>query len=379
VYRYKKVLSGNFKRKDVEGISYIVAEEKDIKPRQIEFSDSHKSELIEQFISMDFMNIDEILGFTKKYGPIFSMGLEAFKASAEALGQKLPVDLDEIYPLKEMFSFSEYDFKYFHELVINIWNLQNDIAKKGHDKKILWDFFQLVFQPYGWCEPYPRFLGLPSDKPLAMFAELYHEIMGGEINSDQTSNFLAVILRELGVHLGLKTIKIKGKDIECDKIKLSDKYKKYLEDIDFYLLIYIMVEIRGTGIFDYLECDFEEFSRKFNLKNINDDIFQKIRNLGGVLICDIINDYISSTGLSINENGDFVMEIGDKFLMNIIFDELAVLCQFYETRKCKFRKCHKYFIAKKGKEKNYCCKDCADKEIKYQIREVRRSKRERSC
>ena len=90
------------------------------------------------------MNIDEILGFTKKYGPIFSMGLEAFKASAEALGQKLPVDLDEIYPLKEMFSFSEYDFKYFHELVINIWNLQNDIAKKGHDKKILWDFFQLV-------------------------------------------------------------------------------------------------------------------------------------------------------------------------------------------------------------------------------------------
>ncbi len=70
------------------------------------------------------------------------------------------------------------------------------------------------------------------------------------------------------------------------------------------------------------------------------------------------------------------MEIGDKFLMNIIFDELAVLCQFYETRKCKFRKCHKYFIAKKGKEKNYCCKDCADKEIKYQIQEGRRSKKE---
>lgn len=68
-----------------------------------------------------------------------------------------------------------------------------------------------------------------------------------------------------------------------------------------------------------------------------------------------------------------------EFLMNIIFDELVVLCQFYEIRKCKFRKCHKYFIAKKGKEKNYCCKDCADKEIKYQIREGRRSKRERSC
>lgn len=73
------------------------------------------------------------------------------------------------------------------------------------------------------------------------------------------------------------------------------------------------------------------------------------------------------------------MEIGDKFLLNIIFDELVVLCQFYEVRKCKFRKCHKYFIAKKGKQKNYCCKDCVDKEIKYQIRQGARSKKERQC
>lgn len=378
MYRYKKVLAGNFKRKDVEGISYIVAEEKDIKPRQIEFSDSHKSELIEEFISMDFMNIDEILGFTKKYGPIFSMGLEAFKASAEALGQKLPVDLDEIYPLKEMFSFSEYDFKYFHELVINIWNLQNDIAKKGHDKKILWDFFQLVFQPYGWCEPHPGFLGLPSDKPLAMFAELYHETIGGKINSDGVKNLGFVILRELGIDVGVKIFSLKGKGNEYEYIVLPDKFKKCL-DGNFVSLIYLLNEIRETGVFDYLECDFEEFKSSINLKNINDDIFQTVRYLGRILICDIVNDYITSTSLSINEYGDFVMEIGDKFLMNIIFDELAVLCQFYETRKCKFRKCHKYFIAKKGKEKNYCCKDCADKEIKYQIREGRRSKRERSC
>lgn len=39
------------------------------------------------------------------------------------------------------------------------------------------------------------------------------------------------------------------------------------------------------------------------------------------------------------------------FLLNIIFDELVVLFQFYEIRKCIFRKCHKYFIAKRGKEK----------------------------
>lgn len=71
MYCYKKVLSGNFKRKKVGPISYIVAEKKDISPRQIEFSDSHKSELIEEFISMDFVNIDEILEFTKKCGPIF--------------------------------------------------------------------------------------------------------------------------------------------------------------------------------------------------------------------------------------------------------------------------------------------------------------------
>lgn len=234
---------------------------------------------------------------------------------------------------------------------------------------------QLLFQPYGWCEPYPQFLGQPSDKPLAMFAELYHETIGGKINLDGVKNLEFIILRELGIDVGIRIFSLKGKGNKYEDIVLPDKFKK-CQDGNFVSLIYILNETRETGIFDYLECDFEEFKSSINLKNTNDDIFQTVRYLGRILICDIVNDYITSTSLSINENGDFVMEIGDKFLMNIIFDELAVLCQFYETRKCKFRKCHKYFIAKKGKEKNYCCKDCADKEIKYQIQEGRRSKKE---
>ncbi len=111
MYRYKKVLSGNFKRKEVRTISYIVEEKKDISPRQIEFSDSQKSKLIEEFISKDFINIDEILEFTKKYGPIFSMRLEAFKASVEAKGDNYLLEVDEDYQLKEIFASSEYEFR----------------------------------------------------------------------------------------------------------------------------------------------------------------------------------------------------------------------------------------------------------------------------
>lgn len=99
--------------------------------------------------------------------------------------------------------------------------------------------------------------------------------------------------------------------------------------------------------------------------------FELIRTLGLTLICDIINDYISKLSLSVDENFNLIKESLDSWLISMIFDELVVLCQYYETRKCKFRKCNKYFIAKKGKEKNYCCKNCADKEIKYRKREGR--------
>lgn len=112
-----------------------------------------------------------------------------------------------------------------------------------------------------------------------------------------------------------------------------------------------LTELWDTKVFDYLDCSFEEFKINVDFQNIADEMFQIVRNLGKILICDIVNRYITSPVLCINEKGDFVMEIGDKFLLNIIFDELVVLCQFHEVRKCKFRKCRKYFIAKKGKQK----------------------------
>lgn len=291
-----------------------------------------------------------------------SIGLEVFKESGKAQGISLSADIDKIYPFQEVFTFPEYLFKYFHELVINIWELQNDITQRRHDEKLFWDFFQLVFQPYGWCDFDTKYLGIKSDMPLAMFAEFYHEMV-----------------EEVFAKIGEKGVAMFTDVFIYAKTEIPDKYKKCLKDQDFLNLINIILAFSGIGIFDSLECSFEEFQIKFMFKNIDDEMFQRIHNLGKVLICDTVNEYITSPVLSINEKGNFVMEIGDKFLMNIIFDELVVLCQFYEIRKCKFRKCHKYFIAKKGKEKNYCCKDCADKEIKYQIREGRRSKRERSC
>lgn len=113
----------------------------------------------------------------------------------------------------------------------------------------------------------------------------------------------------------------------------------------------IIINLWDTEIFNYLDCSFDEFKISVELESINDTMIQTIRDLGRILICDIVNEYITSPSLCINEKGDFVMEIGDKYLLNIIFDELVVLCQFYEIRKCKFRKCHKYFIAKKEKKK----------------------------
>lgn len=373
MYRFRKILPGNYVRKELNGVWYIVGDEGDIKPQQMEFSDNHKSELIDDFIKIDVEDSEEILNFTKSYGPIISMSLEVLKEAAKVQGKPLPADIDEIYPFQEMFTFPEYQFKYFHNLVINIWELQNDITQRKHDEKLIWDFLRLLFQPYGWYDLDPKYLGIPNDTPLAMFAEFYHEIIE-KINEHNIEMFLWVYsCKTLGIFCARREVNTTN----YSNIEIPNRFKKCLEDKDFLVLSYVLEEIRGTGIFDSLERSFEEFQTNVNLKGIDDEIFQAIRNLGRILICDIVNDYITSPSLSINEKGDFVMEIGDKFLMNIIFDELVVLCQFYETRKCKFRKCSRYFISKKGKEKNYCCDSCADKEIKYQIREGRRSKKER--
>lgn len=379
MYRLRKILPGNYIRKEINGVWYIVGDEKDIRPRPEEFSDNHKSQMIEEFISIDVEDSEEILNFTKSYGPIISMGLKVFKETAKMQGKSLPEDIDETYPFQEAFAFPEYQFKYLHKLVINIWELQNDIAQRRHDEKLFWDFFRLLFQPYGWCDVDNKYLGIQSDMPLAMFARFYHQITENyfaKVSEQNIEIFLWVVASGI---LGMHCLRRKVNATNCSNIEIPSEFKKCLEDKDFLAIIGVIESMRGTNVFDYLERSFEEFQTEVHLENINDEMFPMIRDLGRVLICDIINDYITSPKLSINENGDFVMEIGDKFLMNIIFDELVVLCRFYETRKCKFRKCHKYFIANKEmkRQKNYCCTECADKEIKYQIREGRRTKRER--
>ena len=379
MYRFRKILPGDYRRKEKAGIWYIVADIDDVFAEQMEFSDKNKSQIIDEFISMDLENSNEILNFTKKYGPIISTDLDSFKESAKALAKSLPQNIDEIYEIQDDLAFPEYQFKYFHELVINIWELQNDIIHREHGKRLVWNFFRLLLQPYGWCEHEYKHLGGNSKKPMMMFASIFYEIMqlrSSQINTNGIKEFICIMVRNKYNQDLYKIIRDGNKVVKKEKPK---EYIEFINDVDIVHILEIMIDLWDTEIFDYLDCSFDEFEISVELKSINDAMIQTIRDLGRILICDIVNEYITLPSLCINEKGDFVMEIGDKFLLNIIFDELVVLCQFYEVRKCKFRKCHKYFIAKKGKQKNYCCKDCADKEIKYQIRQGARSMKERPC
>ena len=124
MYRFRKILPGNYRRIERQGYWNIIADIDDVFVEQMEFSDNHKSELVEDFIKINAENGRETFIFTKRYGPIISIGLESFRESAKAQGKSLPADIDEKYPFPEAFAFPEYQFKFFHELVINIWELQ---------------------------------------------------------------------------------------------------------------------------------------------------------------------------------------------------------------------------------------------------------------
>lgn len=379
MYYFRKILSGNYVRKQIDGIWYITAKESDITPQTMEFSDNHKSQLIEDFISLDLESSDEILNFTRKYGPVISMGRTAFKEMEKGLEdkqkkwKKIPPDIniDKNYPVEDTFSFPEIQFKYFHQLIVNLWDLQNDISLRRYDKKLLWNFFCLLFQPYGWHEFYNQYLGVESEMPMAMFAPIYFTITGNDclgINTQKVKEFSRIILYNKYHHNLRRIVHEGGKIIKKEE---PEEYIRFTNNEDVLATLNMMTDLWETKIFDYLNFSFEEVESYIDIKSISYDTFELIRTLGITLICDIINDYISKLSLSVDENLNLIKGSGDSWLISMIFDELVVLCQYYEMRKCKFRKCNKYFIAKKGKEKNYCCKNCADKEIKYRKREGR--------
>ena len=129
----------------------------------------------------------------------------------------------------------------------------------------------------------------------------------------------------------------------------------------------VLRKLKDTGIYRYITGNPEDLQKNVNLHSLDISLYREVWSLGKELIRDIVNSYTSHQCLAFDENLNFVSESNASYLIQIIFDDLAIACRNSELRKCKFRKCNKYFLAKKGKKKMYCSKPCADKEKNIRI------------
>ena len=369
------IYPGNYYKENTNLGIYFVAKREEVTPEKMMNSES---DLMNDFLSVDIGNSDDILNFTRKYGPIIDIGWSEFEEIAVRQDPSYHFMKDK-YPFKNVYAFPGYQFEYFYHLIVNICELKGDIDRKADNKIFLRNFLLLLFQPYAKCEYEDKYLGVPCDDPLGQFSYLFFQSMQREIGTITMVSFIkayeAIIEKNLTENVGREEscyqfyneAPIINKDTgEKWNILFSRELLAYGLMKEYDELLLVLKELVKTQIFDYLDGSVEDIKK--NVKNPDYQIYERVRKLSRILIQDIVNTYSSSQMVRVTDNSEYEMKRNTNYLVQIIFDALSVTLVDYEVRLCRFRKCNNRFIALKGKRKDFCCKACADKEGKYKKR-----------
>lgn len=366
------IFPGKYYKEHTDKGIYYVAKKEDVIPERMMATET---KLINDFLSIDIERSDDILYFTKKYGPIINISWDEFEKASIQHNPSYLLEKKN-YPFKDVYAFPEYQFKYFYHLIVNIWELKGDIDRKSDNKCFLKNFLRLLLQPYAKCKYEDKYLGIPCDELIGRFPYFYFQSVKGEIDTFTVKSFLialkAVVQKNLDEIEWIRVSDndwyneapiIKGETGERRNIVFPSDFLAF-NVINLYdELLSVLGELLKTNIFDFLDSSDEEIKRK--VKNPDYQIYERVRKLSRILIKDIVNTYISSPQLDMDEKSEYEMSSNPNYLLQILFDALSVTLVNYEVRVCGARKCNNKFIAKKGKKKNYCCKKCADSHGKY--------------
>lgn len=371
------IYPGDYYVESTQNVIYFVAKKEDIVPQVLIAKDK---KLINDFLAIKIDNSIDILNFTKKYGPIINIGWDEFEKVALEEKKSSFLLMKEKYPFKDVYAFPAYQFTYFYHLIVNIWELKRDIDQIAASKTFLRNFLCLLFQPYAKSDFEDSYLGIPSDGLLGRFSYFYFQSVKKEIGTMTVTSFLKA-LKEILIH-----------NLEVNKGKTEEDYlwiyteapiinKETMEQwtitfpkelfiytlLGYYdELLSVLRELVKTHIFDYLNASDEEI--KYEVKNPDYQIYERVRELSRMLIKDIVNTYISPLRLNVNEKSGYEMANSPDYLVQILFNALSQTLVNCEVRVCKFRNCKNRFIVEKTKKNRFCCKACTDKEKKYKKR-----------
>lgn len=428
---YVKIYPGKYEIKPAFHSEYIYQAESDKKPIFFRFdTPGDKEEIMKVILQLNPDNEKEILEFHRSYGLLANTLNDP--ENPTYCGKLISPETNaQISPFTSGIAFPKYFFKFYVELLKNIFRLSTEISlyhQKGNvydgeqnATKMLESFLTLLFQPYIITDAPQTMadLTINGPTPISRFAFHYHNAFQsspGAFSSDALHSFASAFYTVTTInYTETKNIPAAPPELKDEsdiptyspparfkiaspnakiQLEFSDAFYNDTATFDYKNLSYAL-----DSICQYCNFSFDK-DGTLNLSFTNKDGFlsdakliKLISVIGKKLIMEIINTYISSIHLelkqfdenelssdernryqtSLQKNShetpwEYLLTYQSSCLLQNLFLITAEMLNKYGVGICKYPECKKTIFYKLIRPKSCCCHKHADNYSKLRKR-----------
>ncbi len=428
---YVKIYPGKYEIKTSSDSTYIYQAASDNNPRYYRFdTPGDREEIMRAILELNPDNEKEILDFHRSYGLLVNTLNDPEKPTY--CGRLISPETNLlISPFTSGIALQKYFFKFFVELLKNIFSLSTEISLyhqkgDGYDEeqnatKMLGNFLTLLFQPY-IIKDAPKIIANPiidGPTPLSRFAFHYHNAFQsspGAFSSNMLHSFASAFSKvatenykaiknipaappelkdesDIPTFSPPKHFKINPLVVEVH-IEFSDAFYDDTATFDYSNLSYLLY-----SICQYCNFSFDK-DGTLNLSFTNKDAFlsnailiKLISVIGKNLIMETINTYTESIHFelklfdedelssgeyekykaSLQKNShncpkEYLFTYQSSCLLQSLFLITAEMLNEYGVSTCKYPDCKKPFFYKLARPKSCCCHKHTDNYSKLKKR-----------
>lgn len=428
---YVKIYPGKYELKTSFHSEYLYQTESDKKPRYCHFDEpGDKEEIMWAILELNPDNEKEILGFHRSYGLLVNTLNDP--ENPTYCGELISPETNaQISPFTSGIAFPKYFFKFYVELLKNIFRLSTEISlyhqkeniydEKQNATKMLESFLTFLFQPYIITDAPQTMVNLTMNgpTPISRFAFHYHNAFQsspGAFSSDALHLFASAFFNVAAKNYkAIKDIPAAPPELKDEsdiptysppaRFKIvSPNAKVQLEFSDTFYHDTATFDYKNLSYALYFICQYCDFSfdkdGTLNLsftdkKGFISDVklLKCISVIGKKLIMETINTYTSSIHIKLkpfdkeklssneyekykknlqknpHENPwEYLLTYQSSCLLQSLFLITAEMLNEYGVGICKYPECKKPIFYKLIRPKSCCCHKHADNYSKLKKR-----------
>ena len=428
---YVKIYPGKYEIKTSFHSEYLYQAESDKKPRYCRFDEpGDKEEIMRAVLELNPDNKKEILDFHRSYGLLVNTLNDP--ENPTYCGELISPETNaQISPFTAGIAFPKYFFKFYVELLKNIFRLSTEVSlyhqkgniydEKQNATKMLESFLTLLFQPYIITDAPQTMVNLTMNgpTPISRFAFHYHNAFQSSpraFSSDALHSFASAFSKVATENYkALKNIPTAPPELKDEsdiptylppeRFKIvSPNAKVPLEFSDTFYHDTATFDYKNLSYALYFICQYCNFSfdkdGTLNLsftdkKGFTSDVklLKCISVIGKKLIMETINTYTSSIHIKLkpfnekelssneyekyneslqknpHENPwEYLLTYQSSCLLQSLFLITAEMLNEYGVGICKYPECRKAIFYKLIRPKSCCCHKHADNYSKLKKR-----------